>query len=80
MSETLCYEPDPAPKPANYRYPFPVSYMVAYAAKVTEVETFISRNETTARYFLNPKEARMTAWVKDNYPLYQAACHQLRIA
>ncbi|NDC39050.1 MAG: hypothetical protein EBZ48_13555 [Proteobacteria bacterium] len=33
----------PAPKPANYRYPFPVSYMVAYAAKVTEVETFISR-------------------------------------
>lgn len=62
-----------APKPDNYKYPYPVSYMLFYVGGVGEIRPFLPTAEAEDRQFFAPAEARQKGWVKNNLPLYNAA-------
>lgn len=63
----------PGARPPDYRYPFPVSYMVACHAQVAELLPFAGRFETTDRALLTPNDALRTGWVERHRRLYEAA-------
>ncbi len=59
-----------AERPDNYKYPYPVSYMVFYVGRVGEIRPFRPTAEAEARQFFPPAEAIQLEWVKHNYALY----------
>ena len=61
------------PQPAEYKYPYPTSYMVAFAARVERLDPFEARFETTGRKLLSPNESRNLTWVQENRELYERA-------
>ena len=62
-----------APKPDNYKYPHPISYMVFYVGGVGEIRPFFPTDEAEERQFFTPPEVRQKRWVNGNLPLYDAA-------
>ena len=66
-----------ASKPDNYKYPYPVSYMLFYVGGVGEIRPFLPTAEAEARQFFAPDDARQKRWVKQNSALYNAALVKL---
>lgn len=61
------------PKPADFPFPYPDSYMVFYAGAVLAFEAFVPNDETRGPVLLAPADARATTWVRRNTALYDAA-------
>lgn len=66
-----------APKPANYKYPYPNSYMLLCVASVRKLLPFTSTAEAKARRLFTPNEARELAWVQKNWDIYEAALEKV---
>lgn len=49
-------------KPTEYRYPYPVSYMLYYLCKVSEETVFKGSDETHGRVWLQPHEYEKSTW------------------
>lgn len=62
-----------APKPENYRYPYPDSYQVLYWARVASLDDFTATTEARERGLFSPADARHVPWVQLNRALYEAA-------
>ncbi len=62
-----------APKPTEYRYPYPESHQVFYYAQVVSLDELAPSEETTGRALLPPAEARQVSWVRHHQALYEAA-------
>lgn len=62
-----------APPPAEYRYPYPESYQVFYAARVASLEPFTGTAECRGRALFAPSDARNLPWVRQFGALYEAA-------
>ena len=62
-----------APKPADYKYPYPDSYMLLCAASGYELLPFEPTEEAEARRLFTPDKARELAWVQKNWDIYEAA-------
>jgi 8-oxo-dGTP diphosphatase len=63
----------PGSKPPDYRYPHPISYMVAFAGRVERLYPFKGEFETTERRLLSADDARKETWVSANRELYELA-------
>jgi len=61
------------PRPADYRFPYPDSYMLFYRAPVAAIDPFVATDEAEGRGFLAPGEARQTLWVQRVPFFYEAA-------
>ena len=62
-----------APKPADYKYPYPDSYMLLCVASVRKLLPFEPTEEAEARRLFTPNEAKKLAWVRKNWDIYEAA-------
>ena len=62
-----------APKPNNYTYPYPDSYMVFYWAHIDTLEPFTKTSEADNRQTFDPENARQLDFIKKNRALYYAA-------
>ena len=62
-----------APKPVEYKYPYPDCYQVFYWAVVTSFEDFETTRESHGRALFAPDQARTVIWVQRHRGLYQAA-------
>lgn len=62
-----------APKPAEYKYPHPVSYQLFYWGRIERLEPFTATDEALERRLFLPNEARQTEWVLRGGKLYEAA-------
>ncbi|MEM7119252.1 MAG: NUDIX domain-containing protein [Chloroflexota bacterium] len=62
-----------APKPADYKYPYPDSYMLLCVASVRNLLPFEPTEEAEARRLFTPNEAKELAWVQKNWDIYEAA-------
>lgn len=60
-------------KPANYKYPYPDSYMVFYWAAVSRLDDLQESAETHGRGLFDPDKARHIAWIQSNLVLYEEA-------
>jgi 8-oxo-dGTP diphosphatase len=66
-----------APKPVEYKYPYPDSYQVFYWASVISLEDFGPTWETYGQALFAPDQARAIAWVQRHRDLYQAALNSV---
>jgi len=62
-----------APMPPNYRYPYPESYQVFYAAPVLALDPFTGDAEAIGRDLFSPDTLGNVAGVWENRALYEAA-------
>jgi 8-oxo-dGTP diphosphatase len=62
-----------APKPAEYRYPYPIGYQVFYWGQVALFDSFVETKETLGRGLFSPGEARDIEWVRGLNELYEYA-------
>jgi 8-oxo-dGTP pyrophosphatase MutT (NUDIX family) len=60
-------------KPANYKYPYPNSYMVFYWAAVSRLDDLQESAETHGRGLFDPDKARQIDWIQSNLVLYEEA-------
>lgn len=60
-------------RPPDYPYPYPDSYLVFYHAQVLTIDALAASEETRGAVLLTPEAARLTAWVRRNPGLYEAA-------
>lgn len=65
------------PKPKEYAYPYPTSYMLLFGGKITKVDQFNAEHETLDRDFFEPARAVELEWVKENPEIYQLALRQV---
>ncbi|TMV50133.1 NUDIX domain-containing protein [Paenibacillus mesophilus] len=63
-------------KPAQYKYPYPDSYMVFYWATVSRLDDLPESAETHGRGLFDPDKARQIAWIQSNLVLYEEAAKQ----
>ncbi|MCX6757993.1 MAG: NUDIX domain-containing protein [Candidatus Nomurabacteria bacterium] len=54
------------PKPENYRYPYPTSYMFFYLCEILSEETFEGNESTHGRVWLAPEDFDKSEWCKEN--------------
>lgn len=66
-----------APKPENYRYPYPASYQVFYCGRVGRLHPLDPTIETHGRGFFGPEEARQLEWIERHRELYDAALERM---
>jgi 8-oxo-dGTP pyrophosphatase MutT (NUDIX family) len=62
-----------APKPVEYKYPYPDSYQVFYWALIASFENFEPTQETHGRSLFAPDQAQAITWVRRYRDLYRAA-------
>lgn len=62
-----------APKPVDYKYPYPNSYMLLCVASVRALHSFKATDEAEARRLFTPNEVQELAWVRKNWDIYEAA-------
>ena len=55
-----------APKPDNYKYPYPTSFMVFYLCEVLEEEIFEGNESAHGRVWLDPKDFDSSEWAREN--------------
>jgi len=65
------------PKPPEWKYPYPVCYMVCYLSKLDSLNEFKGEFETSDRALLTPEEAKKTTWVKGSLKLYEMALAEI---
>ncbi|MBM7789527.1 NUDIX domain-containing protein [Tenggerimyces flavus] len=61
------------PKPADYRWSYPVATQVHYRCRLFELCPFEENEESTDRAFFPPDEARAIATEKGYLPIYEEA-------
>ncbi len=66
-----------SPKPEEYRYPHPVSYMLYYLAKVSEETPFDGNDDTHGRVWLKPGEYEKSHWYLSNKILVDEIVRQI---
>lgn len=59
------------PKPENFRYPYPVSYMVFYLCEVVEETPFDGNEETHGRVWLSKEDFGKPGWCLNNKILFE---------
>ncbi|WKZ57160.1 MAG: NUDIX domain-containing protein [Bdellovibrionota bacterium] len=62
-----------APRPANWPYPYPKSFMLIYLAEVGSIEHFDEGEEGPARSLFSPEEAIKLPAIRKEIELYEAA-------
>ena len=62
-----------APRPRDYRYPYPTSYIVSFYGTIGEVEDFEPNEEAVERGFLAEEAAVQTQVIQGNRELYDEA-------
>lgn|GEM_PF-1296698 len=62
-----------APRPPDYRLPYPDSHMAFFVARVTGLEEVTPDGETAGRALLGPAQACATPWVQRHRLLYEEA-------
>ena len=67
-----------APKPPNYKNPYPVSYQVLFWGSIAQLDPFVETAEVAERGYFAPAEAQQLAWVQRHRPLYEAALALVR--
>lgn len=60
-------------KPDNYKYPYPVSYMVFYWARINHLEDIASNDEIRTRELFSPEQVNEISWIKENRLFYEEA-------
>ena len=60
------------PKPENYKYPYPTSYMLFYICDVLEELPFDGNEDTHGRVWLAPSEFEKSKWCIENKILLDA--------
>jgi 8-oxo-dGTP pyrophosphatase MutT (NUDIX family) len=65
------------PRPENYKYPYPDSYMAFYWAAVSRLDDIPSSEETYGRGVFNPEEASKISWIVHNFAFYEEAVKNL---
>ena len=65
------------PKPPNFKYPYPDSYIICYLSKLGSLTEFKGEFETSGRALMSPEEAKKTAWVIKNLKLYETALSEI---
>lgn len=60
-------------QPAEWRYPYPLSYQAFFIAGVAEAGTFKSTAEVKDRGLFAPAFARGIQWIVENAELYEAS-------
>ena len=61
-----------SPKPDNYRYPYPVSYMLFYRSEAFEETEFNGNDEVHGRVWLSECEFEKSDWCNNNKELLAA--------
>ena len=65
------------PKPSNFKYPYPTSYIICYLSSLASLNEFTGEFETSGRALMLPEKAKKTAWVKKNLKLYETALAEI---
>jgi 8-oxo-dGTP diphosphatase len=66
-----------APKPENYKWPYPVSVQVYYLTERIELLPFEANMETRQRRFFTPKEARRVPTMNNHDLIYEEALKRI---
>lgn len=61
------------PQPADWRYPYPLSYQLFYLARIDSLAEFHKTHESTKRELFSPALASKITWVAENHEMYEAA-------
>lgn len=67
-----------APKPERYRWPYPISAQVYYLCRLIELCPFKKNNESLARGFFSPEQARLVPTMKNHTPIYEEALRRVQ--
>lgn len=59
------------PKPANYRWPYPINYQIYFRCKLIELSPFQPNAESFDRGFFPPDKARRVPTMRGHEPIYE---------
>jgi 8-oxo-dGTP pyrophosphatase MutT (NUDIX family) len=61
------------PRPADWRYPYPLSYQLFFLARVDRLEEMSSQSESYERSILSPDRYDGLPWIDENREIFEAA-------
>lgn len=61
------------PKPRDYKYPYPESYIACFIGTVAEMKDFSADFETLERRFCSPAEVRTLEWYQRHSEIFECA-------
>ena len=67
-----------APKPAGYRWPYPVSVQVYYLCRLIELCPFQLNDESLERQLFSPDEARAVPTMRNHDLIYEEGLRRVR--
>lgn len=67
-----------APKPARYRWPYPISIQLYYLCNLVAWHPFVVNEESFERGLFSPAHARQMPTIQNHAQLYEAALQQLQ--
>lgn len=67
-----------APKPANYRWPYPISVQVFYLCRLVELCPFTMNDESSERRLFAPDEARLVPTMRNHAAIYEEGLRRAR--
>jgi 8-oxo-dGTP diphosphatase len=67
-----------APKPANYRWPYPISVQVFYLCRLVELSPFTANDESSERRLVTSEEARLVPTMRNHAAIYEEGLRRAR--
>ncbi len=67
-----------APKPDDYRWPYPISAQIYYLCRLIELSPFETNDESFERGFFAPEQARLVPTMKNHAPIYEEALKRIQ--
>ena len=67
------------PKPADYRWPYPISTQVYYLCRLIEFHPFEVNNESFERRLFSPEEARLVPTMKNHDLIYEEGLRRIQL-
>lgn len=64
------------PKPENFKYPYPISYLVYYLCDIENEEEFNGNDDAHGRVWLAPEDFDKSIWCRENKILLEEAIKQ----
>jgi 8-oxo-dGTP diphosphatase len=68
------------PRPENHRWGYPMTIQVYYACQIQALEPFLPNDETRARNFFAPEQARQIPTMHNHLALYEEALRRVTSA